>query len=76
MQLLANKQNSIVVSIPGPSGGFYMTEEAFNKAINAKNKELFLINGATHIETYWKSEYVQQAISKLVIFYENNLLNN
>ena len=55
---------------------FYMTEEAFNKAINAKNKELFLINGATHIETYWKSEYVQQAISKLVIFYENNLLNN
>ena len=55
---------------------FYMTEEAFNKAINAKNKELFLINGATHIETYWKSEYVQQAISKLVIFYDNNLLNN
>ena len=55
---------------------FYMTEEAFNKAINAKNKELFLINGATHIETYWKPEYVQQAISKLVIFYENNLLNN
>lgn len=54
---------------------FYMTEEAFNKAINAKNKELFLINGATHIETYWKPEYVQQAISKLVIFYENNLLN-
>lgn len=55
---------------------FYMTEEAFNKAINAKNKELFLINGATHIETYWNPEYVQQAISKLVIFYENNLLNN
>ena len=55
---------------------FYMTEEAFNKAINAKNKELFLINGATHIETYWKSEYVQQAISKLVVIYENNLLNN
>ena len=55
---------------------FYMTEEAFNKAINAKNKELFLINGATHIETYWKPEYVQQAISKLVNFYENNLLNN
>jgi uncharacterized protein len=54
---------------------FYMTEEAFNKAINAKNKELFHINGATHIETYWKPEYVQQAISKLVIFYENNLLN-
>ena len=29
----------------------YMTDEAFAKAINAKNKELFLIDGATHIQT-------------------------
>jgi fermentation-respiration switch protein FrsA (DUF1100 family) len=52
---------------------FYMTEEAFNKAINAKNKEIFLINGATHIETYWKPEYVQKAVNKLVVFYESNI---
>jgi fermentation-respiration switch protein FrsA (DUF1100 family) len=51
----------------------YMTDEAFNKAKNAKNKELFLIEGATHIQTYWKPEYVSQAVNKLVSFYQNNL---
>lgn len=47
----------------------YMTDEAFPKAINAKNKELFLIDGATHIQTYWKPEYVKQAVAKLTAFY-------
>lgn len=51
----------------------YMTDEAFNKAANAKSKELFLLNGATHIETYWKPDYVTQAVNKLVSFYETNL---
>ncbi|MFV5693664.1 alpha/beta hydrolase [Flavobacterium sp. LT1R49] len=52
---------------------FYMTDDAFNKATNTKNKELFLINGATHIETYWKPDYVLQAVNKLVNFYQINL---
>lgn len=52
---------------------YYMTDDAFGKAINAKNKELFLINGATHIETYWKPQYVSQAIQKLVNFFGGNL---
>ncbi|MBL0307374.1 MAG: alpha/beta hydrolase [Chitinophagaceae bacterium] len=39
----------------------YMTDEAFPKAINAKNKDLFLIDGATHIQTYWKPAHVDQA---------------
>lgn len=51
----------------------YMTDEAFAKATNAKNKELFLIEGATHIQTYWKPEYVTQVIHKLVNFYQTNL---
>ncbi|HRN71732.1 MAG TPA: alpha/beta hydrolase [Ginsengibacter sp.] len=51
----------------------YMTDEAFAKAINAKNKELFVIDGATHIQTYWKPEYVSQAVNKLVSFYQQNL---
>lgn len=51
----------------------YMTDEAFIKATNAKNKELFLIDGATHIQTYWKPEYVNQAVIKLVEFYQTNL---
>lgn len=51
----------------------YMTDEAFAKAINAKNKELFLIDGATAIQTYWKPEYVSQAVKKLVSFFQTNL---
>lgn len=51
----------------------YMTDEAFGKATHAKNKELFLIDGATHIQTYWKPEYVNQAVTKLVDFFGNNL---
>ncbi len=51
----------------------YMTDEAFSKATNAKNKELFLIDGATHIQTYWKPEYVSQIVNKLKNFYQQNL---
>ncbi|MGH2624453.1 MAG: alpha/beta hydrolase, partial [Sphingobacterium sp.] len=51
----------------------YMTDEAFPKAVNAKNKELFLIDRATHIQTYWVDEYVAQAVNKLLEFYKTNL---
>lgn len=52
---------------------YYMTDDAFSKATKAESKELFLIDGATHIETYWKPEYVSQAVHKLVNFYQTNL---
>jgi fermentation-respiration switch protein FrsA (DUF1100 family) len=51
----------------------YMTEDAFKKATGTKNKELFLIDGASHIETYWVPEYVDQAVKKLTDFYGANL---
>ncbi|MBF4464961.1 alpha/beta hydrolase [Flavobacterium sp. LC2016-12] len=51
----------------------YMTDEAFPKAVNAKSKELFVIEGATHIQSYWKAEYVSKAVNKLVSFYQSNL---
>lgn len=51
----------------------YMTEKAFNLAIGTKNKELFKIDDATHIETYWVPKYVDQAVSRLVKFYGKNL---
>ena len=53
----------------------YMTDEAFAKAINAKTKELFVIEGATHIETYWKPAYVDQAVQKLQEFFGKNLVS-
>lgn len=51
----------------------YMTDEAFSKATHAKTKEMCVIDGATHIQTYWKPEYVAQAVSKLTDFYKANL---
>ncbi|ABQ28515.1 alpha/beta hydrolase [Geotalea uraniireducens] len=51
----------------------YMTQSAFKGATSAKNKELFLIDGATHIETYWKPQYVNQAMGKLIRFFGETL---
>jgi len=51
----------------------YMTEDAFAKATGTNDKELFLIDGATHIETYWVPEYVDQAMQKLDVFFEKNI---
>jgi fermentation-respiration switch protein FrsA (DUF1100 family) len=51
----------------------YMTQDAFKKAVNAKNRELFLIDGATHIETYWKPQYVNRAMDKLTQFFGDTL---
>jgi fermentation-respiration switch protein FrsA (DUF1100 family) len=51
----------------------YMTDEAFKKATNAKSKELFVIDGATHIQSYYKPEYVNKAVTKLVDFLGKNL---
>lgn len=50
-----------------------MTQDACKKASNAESKELFLIDGATHIQTYWKPEYVSQAVDKLQTFFADTL---
>jgi uncharacterized protein len=52
---------------------YYMTENAFKLATGTKDKELFLIPGATHIQTYYVPEYVNQAMSKLREFLEKYL---
>lgn len=52
---------------------YYMTEGAFNLASGTKEKELFLIPGATHIQTYYVPEYVSQAMNKLREFFGKNL---
>ena len=51
----------------------YMSEDAFAKATGAKDKELFKIEGATHIETYWVPRYVDAALTKLTAFYAKTL---
>lgn len=51
----------------------YMSEDAIAKATGARGRELFLIPGATHIQTYYVPEYVDKAVSKLKDFYGKNL---
>ena len=53
----------------------YMTEDAFPKATGTKDKELFKIEGATHIETYWVPKYVEAAMSKLTPFFGRTLVS-
>lgn len=51
----------------------YMTEQCFAAAAGTTDKELFLIDGATHIQTYWVPDYVNQAVAKLTEFYGSHL---
>ena len=51
----------------------YMTQDTFPKATGTKDKELFIIDGATHIETYWVPKYVDAAFGKLTPFFARTL---
>lgn len=51
----------------------YLSEDAFAKATGTADKELFTLDGATHIETYWVPRYVNAAVSKLTDFYTRTL---
>ena len=55
---------------------FYMTESVFKLATGTKEKELFMIPGATHIQTYYVPEYVDQAMNKLNGFFGKYLSSN
>ncbi|WP_455634252.1 alpha/beta hydrolase [Parabacteroides sp.] len=51
----------------------YMSDEAFEKAIGTRDKELYLIPGAEHIKTYFVPEYVNQAVDKMKDFFGTRL---
>jgi len=51
----------------------YMTEDTFSKATGTTDKELFKIDGATRIETYWVPAYVDAAMGKLKAFLARTL---
>jgi uncharacterized protein len=52
---------------------YYMTDGAFKTATGTSDKEIYLIQGATHIETYWVPKYVDQAVLKLSSFFDKKL---
>jgi fermentation-respiration switch protein FrsA (DUF1100 family) len=69
-----NLINQPLLMIAGSKAdSLYMSQDAFAKATGTKHKELFLIEGATHIETYWVPAYVDQAVNKLTAFYASSL---
>jgi fermentation-respiration switch protein FrsA (DUF1100 family) len=51
----------------------YMTQDAFARATGTNDKELVLLDGATHIETYWVPRYVDAAVGRLTTFYARTL---
>jgi len=51
----------------------YMTDEAFPMAVGTDDKELFIIEGARHIETYWIDKYVDAALEKLTAFFARTI---
>ena len=53
----------------------YLTKGMFDAATGATDKELFLVPGAHHIETYWKPEYVKQIDAKLGTFFAKHLMD-
>ncbi|MEI5893527.1 alpha/beta hydrolase [Bacillus cereus] len=50
----------------------YFSEEVVEEAAS-KNKELFIVDGATHVALYDVPEYVNPAIEKLDTFFKENL---
>lgn len=51
----------------------YMTDDAFAKATGTVDKALHVIEGATHIGTYWVPEHVDDAVGQLVPFFSRTL---
>lgn len=66
--------NAPLLMIAGDKAdSLYMTEEAFQKATGTQDKKLVTISGATHIQTYYVPEYVDQAVTALAEFYHKHL---
>lgn len=63
----------LLVIAGSKADSLYMTEQAFAKATGTQDKQLFKIEGATHIETYWVPAYVDSAIAQLTAFYARTL---
>ena len=57
----------------GEADTLYMTEDAFAKATGTTDKELFKIEGAKHIETYWVPRYVDAVMGKMTPFFGRTL---
>ncbi len=62
----------LLLVVGSKSDAFYLSERAVKKAATT-DKELFVIDGATHVDFYDKPLYVDQAIKKLALFFHSKL---
>ena len=73
------RQNMELINVPllmmagSEADTLYMTKECFEKATGTVQKELFIINGARHIPTYFVQEFVKQEADKLIEFFRKYL---
>ena len=63
----------LLIMSGGKSDSDYMSREAYIKATAAPQKEYFVIDGASHIQTYYVPEYVDKAVNKLSEFFGKHL---
>lgn len=63
----------LLIMSGGKSDSDYMSREAYIKATAAPEKEYFVIDGASHIQTYYVPEYVDKVVNKLSEFFGKNL---
>ena len=54
------------------AGSLWQSQELIKKAAS-KNKELFIVKGATHMDLYDIPKYVDQAVVKMTTFFVKNL---
>lgn len=51
----------------------YMSQSAFDAATGTEDKELYQVVGATHVDLYWRPGMVDDALAKLVAFYQDKI---
>lgn len=62
----------LLMVVGSKSDALYVSERAIERAVS-KIKELYLIDGATHIDMYDRQPYVDEAIGKITSFLNSNL---
>ncbi|WP_413534011.1 alpha/beta hydrolase [Empedobacter brevis] len=59
--------------IAGSEAGTLWSSKLLYEKAASENKELIILEGGNHFDLYDKPEYVNQAVEKMIPFFENNL---
>jgi fermentation-respiration switch protein FrsA (DUF1100 family) len=70
-QVEAISPRPILMMVGGKAGTRFWSDEVYAKA--QEPKELFVVDGATHIDMYDKPQFVTPAVAKLTEVFGKNL---